>query len=71
MYDGPERRLSKRQRQVLIGLANSKTLKQIACDLGLSIKTVETHKAKLRRKLKIESTAGLVKYAIRRKLVEP
>ena len=39
--------------------------------LNLSVKTIETHRAAAMRKLNITSVAGLVRYAIRNKLVEP
>jgi len=39
--------------------------------LGLSVKTAETHRTKIMRKLEIHETAGLVRYAIRRGLVQP
>jgi DNA-binding CsgD family transcriptional regulator len=42
----------------------------VAVILGVSVKTAETHRAKLMEKLDIHSTAGLVRYAIRRGLVQ-
>ena len=45
--------------------------KQIASILGRSLKTVETHRAAVRRKLNLSSAAALVRYAVRNKLVEP
>jgi len=52
-------------------LAEGNTVRQTAGRLGVSIKTVEAHKFNLMRKLDIHATAGLVRYAIRRGLVEP
>ena len=43
----------------------------IADLLSISLKTVETHRASAMRKLKLESTAALVRYAVRNKIVEP
>ena len=56
--------LSPRERQVLQLIAEGKTTKQIASDLFISAKTVETHRKKMMDKLKIHDIAGLVKYAI-------
>ncbi len=48
-----------------------KSKKSIADVLTLRLKTVETHRASAMRKLKLDSTAALVRYAVRNKLVEP
>jgi DNA-binding NarL/FixJ family response regulator len=56
--------LSPRQREVLRLIAEGKTTKQIAQVLGISVKTVESHRAKLMEKLGIHDVAGLVRYAI-------
>jgi DNA-binding NarL/FixJ family response regulator len=61
--------LSPRERQVLQLVAEGKTTKEIAGVLGVSIKTAETHRARLMRKLDIHDTAGLVRFAIRRGLI--
>jgi DNA-binding CsgD family transcriptional regulator len=52
----------------LIAVGNSS--KRTASILNLSIKTIETHRAAVHRKLNIHSTAGLVRYAIRNKIIE-
>lgn len=57
--------LSPREIEVLQLLAEGKLQKQIAAALSLSIKTVESHKANIQKKLKVNSTADLIKYAIR------
>jgi len=44
--------------------------REIAKLLNISLKTVETHRSAVLKKLKIETTAGLVRYAVRNKLVE-
>jgi DNA-binding NarL/FixJ family response regulator len=62
--------LSKREEEVLILIANGKTLKEIAEDLFISIKTVETHKAHIQDKLGLSNTAQLVKYAIEQNLID-
>jgi len=69
--DPPADPLTSRERQVLQLIAESKTTKEIAVILSVSVKTAETHRAKLMEKLDIHSTAGLVRYAIRRGLVQP
>jgi DNA-binding NarL/FixJ family response regulator len=58
--------LSVRERQVLQLIAEGNSTKDIAGALGISAKTVESHRSKLMRKLGIHHTAGLVRYAIRR-----
>jgi DNA-binding NarL/FixJ family response regulator len=65
--DGP---LTARERSVLQLIAVGHTSKRIASILNLSIKTVETHRAAAHRKLNINSTAGLVRYAIRNKMID-
>lgn len=62
--------LTSRERQVLQLIAESKTTKEIAVILGVTVKTAESHRSKLMQKLDIHSTAGLVRYAIRRGLVQ-
>jgi DNA-binding NarL/FixJ family response regulator len=61
--------LTKRENQILIEIANGKSLKQIADELFISIKTVETHKLNIQEKLGFSNTAQLVKYAFENKLV--
>ncbi len=63
--------LADRERQVLQLVAEGKTSKEIADALGISVKTVESHRAHLMEKLQIHDTAGLVRYAIREGLVQP
>jgi two-component system, NarL family, response regulator NreC len=65
----PRDPLSGRERQVLQLIAEGKTTKEIAVVLGVTVKTAESHRSKLMEKLDIHSTAGLVRYAIRRGLV--
>jgi len=63
--------LTNRERQVLQLIAEGKTTKEIAVILGVTVKTAESHRSTLMDKLDIHSTAELVRYAIRRGLVEP
>ena len=62
--------LSPRERIVVQLIAEGHTNKAISAILNLSIKTIESHRAAAMRKLNITSTAGIVRYAIRNKLVE-
>lgn len=61
--------LSNRERQVLQMVAEGRTARQIAAVLGLSVKTAESHRNRIMRKVGIHTTAGLVRYAVRRGLV--
>jgi DNA-binding NarL/FixJ family response regulator len=63
--------LTPRERQVLQLIAEGKTTKEAAAVLDVSVKTAETHRTNLMDKLDIHSTAGLVRYAIRRGLLQP
>jgi two-component system response regulator NreC len=62
--------LTSREREVLKMLAEGKSVKEIACDLNLSVKTVEAHKFNLMRKLDIHNKAQLVQYAIQKKIIQ-
>jgi len=63
--------LTRREREVLQLLAEGKTNKKVAEILKISVKTAETHRARIMRKLRAESVADLVRYAIRNKIVRP
>jgi two-component system response regulator NreC len=63
--------LSGRERQVLQLVGEGKATKEIAVHLGISVKTAESHRARLMKKLDIHETASLVRYAIRRGLIQP
>jgi two-component system response regulator NreC len=63
--------LSGRERQVLQLVGEGKSTKAIATHLGISVKTAESHRARLMKKLDIHETASLVRYAIRRGLIQP
>ena len=62
--------LSGRERQVLQLVGEGKSTKDIAVHLGISVKTAESHRARLMKKLDIHETASLVRYAIRRGLIQ-
>lgn len=63
---GPQDRepLTSREQTVLLKLAQGKPNKQVAYELDISIRTVETHRKNVKRKLGISSTAGLTRYAL-------
>jgi DNA-binding NarL/FixJ family response regulator len=60
-----------REVQVIRHLAEGKANKEIAAELGITIRTVETHRAKIMLKLGVHSLAELIHYAIRNKIVPP
>jgi two-component system response regulator NreC len=68
-YDSTDS-LSGRERQVLQLVSEGKSTKDIAVHLGISVKTAESHRARLMKKLDIHETASLVRYAIRRGLIQ-
>jgi len=63
--------LTDREREVVQLLAEGKSNKEVATALFISVKTVETHRAAIMRKLEINSIAELVRYAVRNHLIEP
>jgi DNA-binding NarL/FixJ family response regulator len=63
-------RLSPREREVVQLLAEGKSNKEVAEVLHLSVKTVETHRAKIMAKLELRSFSDLVRYAIRNRIVQ-
>jgi DNA-binding NarL/FixJ family response regulator len=63
--------LTSRERGVVQLIAEGYSNKQMANTLNISLKTVETHRAAVMRKLNMSSPASLVRYAIRNKIVEP
>jgi DNA-binding NarL/FixJ family response regulator len=69
--DPPGSPLTPREREVLQLVAEGHTTKAVAHVLGLTAKTVETYRTNIMRKLNIHETAGLVRYAIRHRLITP
>jgi two-component system, NarL family, response regulator NreC len=57
--------LSSRERQVLQLLAEGKRTREVAALLGLNVKTAESHRTRIMKKLDLKETAGLVRYALR------
>ncbi len=62
--------LTPRQREVVQLLAEGKSSKEVAVTLGLSVKTAETHRANIMRKLDLHSISDLVRYAVRNNIVQ-
>jgi DNA-binding NarL/FixJ family response regulator len=74
-FDSSERearrhRLTPRQREILQLLAEGKCNKEVAVELGISVKTAETHRANIMRRLDCHSVTELVRYAIRNHIIE-
>ena len=63
-------RLTPREREVVQLLAEGKSSKEVAVVLNLSVKTAETHRTNVMRKLELHSVADLVRYAVRNNLVQ-
>jgi DNA-binding NarL/FixJ family response regulator len=68
--EGGSCRLTDRQREIVQLLAEGKSSKEVASALGLSVKTAETHRANIMRRLDCHSVTALVRYAIRNHLIE-
>jgi DNA-binding NarL/FixJ family response regulator len=62
--------LTPRERETVQLIAEGRSNKEIAQIFGISVKTVETHRAAIMRKVRLDSTAALVRYAIRNGIVE-
>ena len=62
--------LTPREREVVQLLAEEKSNKEIAATLGLSVHTVETHRSNIMCKLGTHSLSGLIRYALRTKIVQ-
>lgn len=64
-------RLTSREREIVQLLSEGKSSKEVASVLGISVKTAETHRANIMRKLEIHSVSELVRYAVRNQIIEP
>ena len=64
-------RLTSREREIVQLLAEGKSNKDIARHLTLSVKTVETHRATVMRKLELSSLADIIRWAIRNNVIQP
>lgn len=66
----PTDRLTSREREVVQLLSEGRSSKEVAAVLGISVKTTETHRANIMRKLEIHSVSELVRYAVRNQIIE-
>jgi len=67
--EDPAAQLTNREREVLVQIAEGLSNKEIANKLGVGVRTVETHRERIMRKLNIHSVAGLTKFAISKGLI--
>jgi DNA-binding NarL/FixJ family response regulator len=70
LQDSARATVTTREREIIQLLAEGRSNKEAALALGISVKTIETHRANLMRKLQLQSLSDLVRYAIRNKIVE-
>jgi DNA-binding NarL/FixJ family response regulator len=63
-------RLTAREREVVQLLAEGKSSKEVSVALGISVKTAETHRANVMRKLELHSVTELVRYAVKNQIIE-
>jgi len=63
-------RLTSREREIVQLLAEGKSSKEVAVSLGISVKTAETHRANIMRKLELHSVSELVRYAVKNQIIE-
>ena len=67
----PEKsRITDREREIVQLLGEGKSSKEIAIILGISVRTVETHRAAIMKKLGLKSFSELIRYAVRNKIIE-
>jgi DNA-binding NarL/FixJ family response regulator len=69
--EGSSFRLTHRQKEIVQLLAEGKSSKEVASALGVTVKTAETHRANIMRRLDCHSVTELVRYAIRNHIIEP
>jgi DNA-binding NarL/FixJ family response regulator len=67
----PHAAVTAREREIIQSLAEGRSNKEAAALLGISVKTIEAHRANIMRKLRLRSVSDLVRYAIRHKIVRP
>lgn len=60
-----------REREIIQLVAEGQSNKEVASTLGISVKTIESHRASIMKKLRLRSVSDLVRYAIRNKIVQP
>lgn len=70
-HELPDELLTSRERQVLQLIAEGRTTKEIAGLLNVSVKTAESHRSHIMQRLDMHNIAGLVRYAIKRGMIDP
>lgn len=65
------RNLTPREREIVQLVAEGKSTKEVAVTLNISVKTAETHRSNIMRKLEVHSVSELVRYAVKNHMVEP
>jgi DNA-binding NarL/FixJ family response regulator len=68
--EAPRVELTSREREIIQLVAEGRSSKEVAASLGISVKTVEAHRANIMRKLRLRSVSELVRYAIRNRIVQ-
>jgi DNA-binding NarL/FixJ family response regulator len=68
---GAHAAMTAREREIIQLLAEGRSNKEAASVLGISVKTIEAHRANIMRKLHLRSVSELVRYAVRNKIVQP
>src|ERR1700735_285604 len=68
--EGPRSRITTREREIIQLLSEGKSSKEVAGLLNISVKTAETHRANVMRKLQIHTVSELVRYAVRNRIIE-
>ena len=63
--------VTSREREIIQLVAEGRSNKEAASTLGISVKTIEAHRANIMRKLQFRTVSDLVRYAIRNKIVQP
>jgi DNA-binding NarL/FixJ family response regulator len=71
LENGAREGVTAREREIIQLLAEGKSNKEAASTLGISVKTIEAHRANIMRKLRFRSLSELVRYAIRNRIVQP
>lgn len=69
--DGTAGTLTPREREIVQLIAEGQLNKQIGAILGISVKTVETHRAAVMQKLELKNSTELIRYAVRNHIIEP
>ncbi len=64
-------RLTTRKREIIRLISEGSSSKEVATTLGISVKTADTHRANIMRKLQVHTVSELVRYALRNQIIQP